>query len=390
MPDVSGTVVAFGDVVELHKERTNDPDADGYERYVGLEHLDPGDMRIQRWGDVADGTSFTSVFRPGHVLFGKRRAYQRKVAVADFSGVCSSDIYVLKPKGNVLLPGLLGYICQTDAFLEHAVGTSAGSLSPRTKWSLLSGFEFVLPKKEEQQQKILELVSGAAATEARSREVIDAIQVVEAAMREDFFDRADSQSAELGDLLDEIVAGRSLVGLNRAPEPGEKAVLKVSSVSPRGFRPLEAKPLVDQGSFQPEYAIHAGDLLVSRANTADLVGLAALVDRDYPHLMASDKTLKLILREGTSRSVLFHALQTVDVRRQVKSLATGTGGAMKNLSQAKLRQLRIRYPVNDRATDAFERQIGELGGSQHEARAYSARMVELRRAVTNGLLGQTP
>jgi hypothetical protein len=93
------TTVAFGDVVQLYKERSGDPEADGYERYIGLEHIDPGDLRIRRWGNVADGVTFTSVFRPGQVLFGKRRAYQRKVAVADFSGVCSGDIYVLEPKG---------------------------------------------------------------------------------------------------------------------------------------------------------------------------------------------------------------------------------------------------------------------------------------------------
>ena len=80
--------VKFGDVVRLAKARSQDPLSDGFERYVGLEHLEPGDLRIRSWGNVADGVTFTSVFRPGQVLFGKRRAYQRKVAVADFAGVC--------------------------------------------------------------------------------------------------------------------------------------------------------------------------------------------------------------------------------------------------------------------------------------------------------------
>ena len=118
--------VKFGDVVRLSKARSQDPLADGIERYVGLEHLEPGDLRIRSWGSVADGVTFTSVFQPGQVLFGKRRAYQRKVAVADFSGGCSGDIYVLETKdAQVLLPELLPFICQTDAFFDHAVGTSA-------------------------------------------------------------------------------------------------------------------------------------------------------------------------------------------------------------------------------------------------------------------------
>ena len=153
--------VKFGDVVRLNKETSKQPLAEGLDRYVGLEHLEPGDLRIRSWGNVADGTTFTNRFRPGHVLFGKRRAYQRKVAVADFDGVCSGDIYVLESKDSaVLLPELLPFICQTDAFFEHAVGTSAGSLSPRTNWKSLAGYEFALPPLEEQ-RRIARLLSAA-------------------------------------------------------------------------------------------------------------------------------------------------------------------------------------------------------------------------------------
>ena len=143
--------VKFGGVVQLSKARCADPLADGVERYVGLEHLEPGDLRIRSWGNVADGVTFTSVFQPGQVLFGKRRAYQRKVAVANFSGVCSGDIYVMETKdAKVLIPELLPFICQTDAFFDHAVGTSAGSLSPRTNWTSLADFEFALAPMGEQ------------------------------------------------------------------------------------------------------------------------------------------------------------------------------------------------------------------------------------------------
>lgn len=145
--------VKFGDVVRLSKARSQDPLADGIERYVGLEHLEPCDLRIRSWGSVADGVTFTSTFQPGQVLFGKRRAYQRKVAVANFSGVCSGDIYVLETKdAHVLLPELLPFICQTEAFFDHAVGTSAGSLSPRTNWTSLADFEFPLAPINEQKR----------------------------------------------------------------------------------------------------------------------------------------------------------------------------------------------------------------------------------------------
>lgn len=156
------TRVAFGDVVRLSKARVADPEAAGIERVVGLEHIEPGDLRIRRWGDVSNGTTFTTLFKPGQVLFGKRRAYQRKVAVADFEGVCSGDIYVLEPAHDRLMPELLPFLCQTDAFFDHAVGTSAGSLSPRTNWIGLASFEFLLPPTQEQAR----LVSALSANEA--------------------------------------------------------------------------------------------------------------------------------------------------------------------------------------------------------------------------------
>jgi len=72
--------------------------------------------------------------------------------VTDFDGVCSGDIYVFEPNGEHLLSELLPFICQTDGFFQHAVGTSAGSLSPRTNWDSLAGYEFILPPLDDQRR----------------------------------------------------------------------------------------------------------------------------------------------------------------------------------------------------------------------------------------------
>lgn len=143
--------VRFGDVVENLNE-TCEPEAAGLERFIGLEHLEPGSLHVRAWGNVADSTTFTRRCRPGQVLFGKRRAYQRKVAVAEFDAVVSGDIYVLAPKGDRLLPELLPFLCLSERFFQHAVGTSAGSLSPRTNWSSLASFEFDLPPLDQQRR----------------------------------------------------------------------------------------------------------------------------------------------------------------------------------------------------------------------------------------------
>jgi hypothetical protein len=143
--------VKFGEVVRLNKDTCKDPVAAAINRVIGLEHLEPGDLRVRSWADVADGTTFSNRVRPGQVLFGKRRAYQRKVAVADFDAICSGDIYVFETADQTqLLQELLPFICQTESFYEYAVGTSAGSLSPRTNWKSLAEYEFALPPSREQ------------------------------------------------------------------------------------------------------------------------------------------------------------------------------------------------------------------------------------------------
>lgn len=149
---VNWPMMRFGDVVEAVNETERDPQAAGLERFIGLEHLEPGSLHIREWGNVADGTTFTRLCHPGQVLFGKRRAYQRKVAVAEFDAVVSGDIYVFAPKDERLLPGLLPFICLSERFLKFAVETSAGSLSPRTNWSHLAQFEFALPPLAQQRR----------------------------------------------------------------------------------------------------------------------------------------------------------------------------------------------------------------------------------------------
>jgi restriction endonuclease S subunit len=144
--------VRFGDVVRNVNNNVRELASAGIERVVGLEHLDPESLHIRRWASSADGPTFTRLFKPGQVLFGKRRAYQRKVAVAEFEGACSGDILVFEPASGDLMPELLPFIVQSDGFFEHALGTSAGSLSPRTRWQDLAAYEFDLPPLAEQRR----------------------------------------------------------------------------------------------------------------------------------------------------------------------------------------------------------------------------------------------
>jgi type I restriction enzyme, S subunit len=118
---------------------------------VGLEHLTPNEITLSTW-DVDTVNTFTKLFRKGQMLFGRRRAYLKKAAIAPFDGICSGDITVIEAIPDKILPELLPFIIQNDNFFDFAIGKSAGSLSPRVKWEHLRLFEFNLPSFPEQRK----------------------------------------------------------------------------------------------------------------------------------------------------------------------------------------------------------------------------------------------
>jgi type I restriction modification DNA specificity protein len=168
------TRVAFGDVVRKVSDKV-DPWESGLERYVAGDHMDTDDLRIRRWGLIGDdylGPAFHMRFKPGHVLYGSRRTYLRKVALADFEGITANTTYVLETKDpNVLMPELLPFIMQTEAFHAHSIARSKGSVNPYVNFSDIACFEFSLPPLQEQ-ARLTEIL-------AASRSHVDGLRLLQ-------------------------------------------------------------------------------------------------------------------------------------------------------------------------------------------------------------------
>jgi type I restriction enzyme S subunit len=194
-------MVKFGDLVKNVNLVERNPKEKGIDRIIGLEHIDSEYLHIRRWNNIEDGTSFSRKFVPGQTLFGKRRAYQRKVAFAEFEGICSGDILTFESKDkNILLPELLPFICMSESFFNYALGTSAGSLSPRTSWTALKEFEFPLPPLDEQ-KRIAEILWTADETMEKYLIAKKDIEKLEAQLITSFFGKRDLTLGELGDWI---------------------------------------------------------------------------------------------------------------------------------------------------------------------------------------------
>ncbi len=169
-------VVKFGEIAKNISVRV-EPAKTDLKVYVGLEHLDPQSLRITRRGVPADVKGQKLRVRPGQIIFGKRRAYQRKVAVADFDGICSAHAMVLEEIMEKIIPGLLPYFMQSDMFMDRAVAISEGSLSPTIKWKTLAIQEFLLPPLE-RQKEILEVLEKVEEICLKNERLVDNVEML--------------------------------------------------------------------------------------------------------------------------------------------------------------------------------------------------------------------
>src|SRR5437867_887095 len=127
----------FDEMAVIVNDRIDDPSQADVAHYVGLEHLDSESLAIRRWGKPSDVEATKLQFRAGDIIFGRRRAYQRKLAVAHFDGICSAHAMVLRAKVEVVLSEFLPFFMQSGLFMERAREISVGSLSPTINWRSL-------------------------------------------------------------------------------------------------------------------------------------------------------------------------------------------------------------------------------------------------------------
>ena len=147
----------FDEIAENISERV-DPNNTDLKIYIGLEHIDSGDLRIKRNGTPDDVNGQKLKFYKGDIIFGRRRAYQRKAGIATWDGFCSAHALVLRANPDIIDPELFPFFLHSDLFMNRAIDISVGSLSPTINWGTLKHQSFILPPME-LQSKFIELLS---------------------------------------------------------------------------------------------------------------------------------------------------------------------------------------------------------------------------------------
>lgn len=332
-------MVKFGDIAQNVAVRV-DPAEAPTDVYVGLEHLDPSTIHLRQWGHPSDVTGQKLAFKKGDVIFGRRRAYQRKLAVAEFDGICSAHAMVVRANPKMILPEFLPFFLQSDMFMERAIEISVGSLSPTINWKTLQVQEFPLPPLDEQKRiaEILWAVDESLVSFENSRESL--LNVADT-FTTNFLNRG-WDTKNLGNLLIDIQYGSSK--RIASDGSGTAPILRIPNVI-GGRIILDDLSLVDLPKPEVDrYRLFRGDVLIVRTNgNPEYVGRTAVVEKlpedciyasylirlipnsefllpKYLHAALSSSLMRKTLRREIRSSAGNYNLNTKGIRRQVLSL----------------------------------------------------------------------
>ena len=388
-----GAISNYGETAKVEPGALDDPDF----WVLELEDIEKSTSRLLAHVPFQkrDFRSSKNRFKEGQVLYGKLRPYLDKVIVADQDGCCTTEIVPFSVFGGID-PYFIRWCMKTPDFISYADGSTYGMNLPRmgTKSAIAAPIPLppiaeqkrIVAKVDElmalcdeldaQQAKETELKRAAAAsalhhlTEARTPEktadrwsllaprfgelfddleTIKALRVAvtDAAANGAFStpsERAQFSQGTVDDVLVSSNSGWSPRCDNIPATSDEWGVLKVSAVTWGVFKPEENKRLPSDMEPRPQHTLGAGDILVSRANTAELVGRGVKVPEDYPRLMLSDKIVRLALSDAVQSDYFLLAFNASPVRAYFAKVATGTSDSMRNITRSHIKAAPIVFP----------------------------------------------
>lgn len=335
----------FGQIAINSTEKKNPVDEDRF-TYLGLEHLDSGSLKVTRFGSEVAPIGEKLVMRKGDVLFGKRRAYQKKVAIAPFDGIFSAHGMVLRPKEDVIDKDFFPLFISSDYFLDAAIKISVGSLSPTINWRDLKGLEFELPDMDAQ-RKLVKVLWSINDTMEAYKKMISATEdlVMSQFLRQ--FGLPDNNMkgypvGRIGDVVADVHYGTSA----KASETGKYIYLRMNNITYEGALDLAEVKRIDISDDEIESCIvRNGDVLFNRTNSRDLVGKTCVFDRDEPMVIAG-YIIRLRMNGRVAPEYLSHFMNTQYAKQLLLGMAKGAVGQA-NINAKELQSIKIIIPPMD-------------------------------------------
>ncbi|MDX1905519.1 MAG: restriction endonuclease subunit S [Bacteroidia bacterium] len=345
------TRVKFGDVVFEPKETVKSLLEENIEHVVGLEHIDSENIHLTRSGNLEESTTFSKKFKKGDVLFGRRRAYLKKAAVASFDGICSGDITVFRAKKN-LLPELLPFVVNNEKFFDYAVKHSAGGLSPRVKFKDLANYEFLLPPKDQQAQ-LAELLWAMDEVVEREREVLERfISYIESLIHSNL--SANKGNTTLGDYCenDGIRIGPfgSLLHAQDYVDNGVPVIMPTDIIDGEIQEDKIATISNEKAKELNRYCVIADDIIFPRRGD---LSKRAIINKKQDGWICGTGSIRVRLKENLNSKLAYYALTSRFINTWLLDNSVGT--TMPNLNASTIGNIPLSLPEERLANDIFNK-----------------------------------
>lgn len=380
--------VKLGEVVATSKEKV-DPSDGSVDRFIAGEHMDTDDLKIHRWGDPSEvdlGPAFHRRFRPGQVLYGSRRTYLRKVAVADFDGVCANTTFVVESKDpGVLLQEFLPFVMTTEPFHAFAITESKGSVNPYVNWSDIARFEFDLPPLDEQ-KRIADLLWATEAELLARRAVLDAVDTLIA----EFCLSTYRSLARTTPVVPITEIGELRMGRQKSPKyaSGKYSTpyMKVANIGSLEFNLAEVEEMDFDESDRAKYTLEPGDILLTEGDIVSPmnVGRPALVSEGVAGACFQNTLIRVRPRARTTPEYLLALCEGMRLAGAFAAAASTT--TVTHLGLGRLSEMTV--PDADEVTQTKAAEgLKALMRVRQSGRASVRSTRELRNSILNEALG---
>lgn len=364
--------------------RIDNPSESGMEHYIGLEHLDADSLKIRRWGTPSDVEATKLMFKTGDIIFGRRRAYQRKLGVAEFDGICSAHAMVLRAKPDVVLPEFLPFFMQSDLFMNRAVEISVGSLSPTINWKTMAAQEFVLPPVEEQLRIVSLLSQFELQTESYNDALVELGKLKKSLAQTEFVE-SDLPAVPLNQLCDKsgIQIGPFGAQLHSYDYVADGIPVVMPADMTNGIVVLDRIARVSEAKVSElkQHTIRQGDILLPRRGELDRRAWVSEVEEGW---LCGTGSIRIRVSDGVNPRAVFYALSMPTTVSWLKANAVGT--TMPNLNSKIVASIPIKLPRPERVNDVVNA-LDDLDTSGRELNSRRQAASELKSQLLNRLWG---
>ena len=313
----------FEQITINSKEKKKPVEEDRF-TYLGLEHLDSGSLKVTRFGSDVAPIGEKLVMHKGDVLFGKRRAYQKKVAIAPFDGIFSAHGMVLRPKEDVVDKDFFPLFISSDYFLDAAIKISVGSLSPTINWRDLKDLEFELPDLETQRKLAAVLWAMNDTMESYKKLILATDELVKSQFIE-MFGGDKYPRKRLSDVA--LVSSGLTKNSKRASLPLKMKYLRVANVL---FNELDLSDVQEIGVEEQEIEktlLEKNDLLFVEGNgSPEQIGRVSLWDGSITPMLHQNHIIKARFSGEVIPLYAMYYFMSDEGRKQILLSASTTSG----------------------------------------------------------------